>query len=83
MNYSFIENFMNNEEKTEKSKEILMDYISEKHLVDAQNNVFVENNSELNVSKTDFDIQGIKNNDTDYSIGGYDLNKQIIEIQTI
>lgn len=84
MNYSFIENFMNNEEKkTEKSKEILMDYISEKHLVDAQNNIFIENNSEINVSKTDFDIQGIKNNDTDYSIGGYDLNKKIIEMQTI
>ena len=83
MNYSFIENFMNNEQKkTEKSKEILMDYISEKHLVDAQNNVFIENNSEINISKTDFDIQGIKNNDN-YSIGGYDLNKQIIEMQTI
>ena len=71
-----------NKKKTEKSKEILMDYISEKHLVDAQNNVFIENNSEINISKTDFDIQGIKNNDN-YSIGGYDLNKQIIEMQTI
>lgn len=79
MKNKLFENFMEKYE-TKNKNQLLVDFISEKHLDDAQNGYIFdkENYDNNNITKFDYDIQGISNSEN--TISGNDINYQIDNI---
>ena len=79
MKKNLFENFMEKYETNNQNK-ILVDFISEKYLDDAQNGYIFskENYDANNLNKFDYDVQGISNNED--NINGIDMNYSIDNI---
>ena len=73
MKNKLLENFIDKYDTAKNNNIILLDYISQKHLDDAQNGYIFnkENYEKYNITNFDYDIQGITNNEN--NIGGNDL----------
>jgi hypothetical protein len=79
MKNKLFENFMEKYETNNQNK-ILVDFISEKYLDDAQNGYIFnkENYDNNNITKFDYDVQGISNNED--NISGIDMKCSIDNI---
>jgi hypothetical protein len=79
MKKNLFENFLEKYETNNQNK-ILVDFISEKYLDDAQNGYIFskENYDANNLNKFDYDVQGISNNED--NINGIDMNYSIDNI---
>ena len=79
MKNNLFENFMEKYETNNQNK-ILVDFISEKYLDDAQNGYIFskENFDNNNLNKFDYDVQGISNNEN--NISGIDMKCSIDNI---
>lgn len=80
MKNKLLENFMEKYETNNQNK-ILVDFISEKYLDDAQNSYIFdkENYDNNNLTKFDYDVQGISNNED--NISGIDMKCSIDNIK--